>query len=51
MMSALQVLGCECSNALSVATQAEIIEAVRELEAEGLLQYIERTQTVVIRGH
>jgi hypothetical protein len=28
----------------------EVEEAVRELAAEGAVQYVERTQTVVIRG-
>ena len=29
---------------------AEVEEAVRELVQEGLVQYIERTQTVIIRA-
>ena len=32
------------------ASLLELEEAVRELEAEGILQYISATQTVVIRG-
>lgn len=32
------------------AGSAEVEEAVRELEAEGVLQYVPRTQTAIIRG-
>ena len=32
------------------ASMSEVEEAVRELVQEGLVQYIERTQTVIIRA-
>ena len=35
-------------NGMSLS-MAEVEDAVKELEAEGLLQLIERTQTVVVR--
>jgi hypothetical protein len=31
-------------------SMAEVEEAVRELESENLVQYVERTQTVIIRS-
>ena len=37
------------TNSYSVSMN-EVEEAVRELETEGLVQYVDRTQTVIIRG-